>query len=311
MHRILIAGLPDRLAGWLAQRLPGVAVEVAYTGDDALAVLSEGIWAALVIDASVEGLPADRVIRYARASSRGRSLPVVLTVDPIADAHDEEALRRMVSELRVDRILLAPLDRGELARHVGALIQAEAASDAGEPAPSAASQAPAAVDASTAAGTSMPQPAPAAAGMGAAGPPEAVSAALAAVWERAMPTIFARIETVEKAVKAMLATGSVPRELREDAEREAHRLAGALGTFGSHEGTRLARSIESALAAGAPSGRDVGGRVWQTVAALRREVESRAPAGTVPRPAPAAEIAAPAPKAAAARGGAPRVAVLS
>jgi DNA-binding response OmpR family regulator/HPt (histidine-containing phosphotransfer) domain-containing protein len=270
MTRILIAGLPDGLAAWLAQRLPGVAVEVACTGDDALGLLGQGAWAALVIDRAVAGLPADRVIRGARASAGGRALPVVLTLDPDADGAGEDELRNLVSELRVDRVLLAPLDRGELARHVAALVQAEPAM---EPSPLRA-----------------PSPAPAAAP--APSPAPGLSAALVAVWEKAVPSLMERIDTIDRAVASLVGTGSLPRELREMAEREAHRLAGALGTFGSHEGTRLARTVEGALSPDAPLGSDVGGRIGQLAAALRAEVYARAasvrgPASSAAPPPPA------------------------
>jgi DNA-binding response OmpR family regulator/HPt (histidine-containing phosphotransfer) domain-containing protein len=294
MHRILIAGLPDRLAGWLAQRLRGVTVEVAYTGDDALSVLGEGTWAALIIDQAVEGLPADRVIRYARGRPGAGSLPVILTLDAERDSGGEDRLRRLVGELRVDRVLLAPLDRGELARHVATLVHTEPIA-AAEPAanrPGGAAPAGAAPD---------------------------VNAALAAVWERALPTILGRIQTIESAITALLTVGSVPREVRESAEREAHRLAGALGTFGSHEGTRLARAIEAGFAVDAPTGRDVGGRLSTVVSSLRREVEARAAAAgfatpavpsTPPPPAKEAPPAAPAPVPAPTAAGGPLLAVL-
>jgi DNA-binding response OmpR family regulator/HPt (histidine-containing phosphotransfer) domain-containing protein len=287
MKRILIAGLPDRLAAWLAQRLPGVAVEVAWTGDDALAVLGQGAWAALVIDRAVDGLAAEKVIRAVRSRASGRAMPVILTLDPDHDGAVEDDLRGLVSELRIDRVLLSPLDRGELARHVGNLLQTQPIADEPAPARMPASPAPAAPAAA---------PAPPAPPQTPVAPqPAALSAALAAVWERSLPSLMERIATIDQAVRSLTATGSLPRELRETAEREAHRLAGALGTFGSHEGTRLARAIESSLSADAPVGRDAGARIGQLAAALRREVDARAAASRAPSvpAAPAAPAAAP------------------
>ena len=75
--------------------------------------------------------------------------------------------------LRIDRLLLAPLDRGELVRHLASL---------GHLAPARPT-------------VPAPEPAPAGPTPVAAGSP-ALSAALAGVWQRALPTIVARIDAI-------------------------------------------------------------------------------------------------------------------
>src|SRR5262245_24253987 len=74
-------------------------------------------------------------------------------------------------------------------------------------------------------------------------------AAVAKIWERFKETIITRVTVLEQAATALL-EGRLDDELRQQAEREAHKLAGAVGTFGFTEGSRLAREIEHLLQAG-------------------------------------------------------------
>ena len=77
------------------------------------------------------------------------------------------------------------------------------------------------------------------------------AAALAAIWNRHLPSTRERLAQLDRA--ASLATdGRLTAPLRTDAAMAAHKLAGSLGTFGYHEGTRIARAIEQLLAAPAP-----------------------------------------------------------
>jgi DNA-binding response OmpR family regulator/HPt (histidine-containing phosphotransfer) domain-containing protein len=191
----------------------------------------------------------------------------------------------MVSELRIDRILLAPVDRGELARHAATLIARPAATEPESRAPSMAA-APSGQPPTSAANTAA----------------EAVSlnSALAAVWERSLPSVVARVDVIEKAVTAAM-LGALTAADRETAEREAHRLAGALGTFGLQQGSVLARQIEHALSATSSFSRDDASRLSGIAAALRREVVSRGgasperPASAEPMPASTSSTASASP----------------
>src|SRR6185369_3663361 len=60
---------------------------------------------------------------------------------------------------------------------------------------------------------------------------DTMRAAIAAVWERSRDTILARVEVLESAARAALA-GTLSEDNRRGAEREAHKLAGAVGSFG-------------------------------------------------------------------------------
>jgi DNA-binding response OmpR family regulator len=72
---------------------------------------------------------------------------------------------------------------------------------------------------------------------------------LATIWKRSEHILLDQVHIIERAVVA-----GIERRLdavtQGDAAREAHKLAGSLGTFGFHEGSRLARALELALAPG-------------------------------------------------------------
>lgn len=108
----------------------------------------------------------------------------------------------------------------------------------------------------------------------------ALDAAIEAIWLKHRPLMFARLAAIEAAVEAVCADGAghdrdsspLDEETRATAQRDAHKLAGALGTFGLHEGTRHARLLEHAFAEDGE--RDV--RVLrEAMTGLRAELESR------------------------------------
>lgn len=107
--------------------------------------------------------------------------------------------------------------------------------------------------------------------------PPGFSPALVAVWRRALPTFAARVAVLEDAVCHLLA-GSLDEELRARAEQEAHKLAGAMGTFGMPEGSALARRIEAALAAepAAALTPEAAAEIFPLTRALRRLLRSAA-----------------------------------
>lgn len=68
-------------------------------------------------------------------------------------------------------------------------------------------------------------------------------AAIAEVWQRFQPRVDEQIQILEQAVAA-LTDRSLTSELRQQAEQEAHTLAGSLGTFGFDRASQLARTLE-------------------------------------------------------------------
>jgi HPt (histidine-containing phosphotransfer) domain-containing protein len=75
--------------------------------------------------------------------------------------------------------------------------------------------------------------------------------ALRVVWERQHERVNGRIELVERAVAA-LAEDRLDDNLRADAGRAAHMLAGSLGMFGFVDASDAARELEAELARPAP-----------------------------------------------------------
>lgn len=96
--------------------------------------------------------------------------------------------------------------------------------------------------------------------------------AVAKIWERFKEATINRLIVLEQAVMALL-EGILSDELRRQAEREAHKLAGSVGMFGFAEGSRLARTIEQMLQAGTPLGQAETLRLSELVVLLRRELE--------------------------------------
>ncbi|MGI8983857.1 MAG: response regulator [Acidimicrobiales bacterium] len=69
---------------------------------------------------------------------------------------------------------------------------------------------------------------------------------LAAMWVASKAVLEAQAKVIERAVVAGIEQ-RLDREHQAEAAREAHKLAGSLGTFGFADGSRLARALELAL----------------------------------------------------------------
>jgi HPt (histidine-containing phosphotransfer) domain-containing protein len=102
-------------------------------------------------------------------------------------------------------------------------------------------------------------------------PHPGLDAAIAALWRDARPRALDRVATLESAVAA-LRDGALGADAAAEATREAHKLAGALGTFGMPAGSRHARAVEQRLAVGAGPGDAAA--LADEVAALRAVVEA-------------------------------------
>jgi len=102
-------------------------------------------------------------------------------------------------------------------------------------------------------------------------PTEGLDAAIAALWRDAQPRALDRVVVLEAAVAA-LRDGALDESTAAAATSEAHKLAGALGTFGMPDGSTRARAIELRLAGGV--GAHDAGELAEGVAALRAIVEA-------------------------------------
>jgi HPt (histidine-containing phosphotransfer) domain-containing protein len=74
----------------------------------------------------------------------------------------------------------------------------------------------------------------------------AMRASIAAIWDRGRGRVLERVATIAAAVEAVR-DGTLDEEARAAAESDAHKLAGALGSFGMPDGTDHARVLEHAF----------------------------------------------------------------
>ncbi|HEU0014887.1 MAG TPA: response regulator [Longimicrobium sp.] len=104
-----------------------------------------------------------------------------------------------------------------------------------------------------------------------------LAGAVAGVWARFREPVLARVDRLEQAALALLER-RLDDDARRAAEREAHKLAGSVGTFGFGEGSRLAREAEQLLAGPGALGQAEALRLADLAVALRRELSAE-PAG--------------------------------
>jgi diguanylate cyclase (GGDEF)-like protein len=211
-------------------------------GRAVLGALTGRGWSLLVLDAGITDLPAVDALRSVRVFPEGRSIPVLFCARGRLEA---DAAQTLVGTLGVNHLLYHPLDRDELLRHVAAILGVDP----------------------------LPEPPEA--------PAAQLGAAVAALWDKFRDTIFARVDAVEEAALALL-EGKLDEEMRRGAEREAHKLAGAAGSFGFAEASRLAREAEGILGGDVPAPAQAL-RLSELAVALRAELER----GPAPAPEPA------------------------
>lgn len=101
-----------------------------------------------------------------------------------------------------------------------------------------------------------------------------LSTGLQAIFDSSRGDFQRRVASVDAGVTAILA-GSLDDELRGLAERDAHKLAGSLGTFGLPRGSALASELEQRFARGHPTASTDEARLTGLVAGLRSELDSK------------------------------------
>lgn len=119
---------------------------------------------------------------------------------------------------------------------------------------------------------------------------EKMKAAVALLWQQFKEPAKKRVSILEEATQA-LKEGNLTQELQQDAEREAHKLAGSLGTYGFAEGSRIARKLENMFGC-FPLKSEEEPVLRELVIALRSEVEGGI---NSPKPAPTQEFRSPTP----------------
>ncbi|MBD1919952.1 winged helix-turn-helix domain-containing protein [Microcoleus sp. FACHB-831] len=98
-----------------------------------------------------------------------------------------------------------------------------------------------------------------------------IQAAMVSVWQRFKDKIVARVIVIEQAIAAVR-LGELSEGLRSEAESEAHKLAGSLGTFGFPCGSLLAKEIEEIFNSGAFLGENEALHLGELLAVLRNEL---------------------------------------
>lgn len=99
-------------------------------------------------------------------------------------------------------------------------------------------------------------------------------AAIKAVWHANRPVYLARVALLAAAAAALQA-GRLNAEGRAEAADEAHKVAGAAGTFGFPEASAIARQIEDMLRAEGPLPAAEGDRLAGLAEALRDRLDPR------------------------------------
>lgn len=113
-----------------------------------------------------------------------------------------------------------------------------------------------------------------------------LAAGLAAIWEKYRPSIEEQVRTIENAAVACL-EGALSPEARREAERAAHKLAGAAGTFGFARASELARDAEHLLVSSSELGGPEVLRLSEIAVSLAEEIAGAASLGP-PKATPSA-----------------------
>jgi diguanylate cyclase (GGDEF)-like protein len=234
VSRVLIAGLPEEIGDWLVAATPHLEVR---TADDLASTrdrLASDAVDLLIIDQRLPGGSAEELLREWSARDDGARPRVLVCVESAAPP----STRRLVRELGVERILVHPLDRGEVVHQVSAML-------------------PVASRGPDAAQTVDPR----------------LGAGLAELWDRYRGTSYERVDRIEDAVFQLL-EGRLDPETRREAERDAHKLVGSIGTFGFVEASAIAREAEEILGSGRELTPPDVLRLSDLVAALRAELQT-------------------------------------
>jgi diguanylate cyclase (GGDEF)-like protein len=105
-----------------------------------------------------------------------------------------------------------------------------------------------------------------------AAPSGALASAVSGIWEKFRGATLERVARLEAAAAAAFLNG-LSASQRRDAERDAHKLAGTVGTFGFTRGSELARQIEALMEGTQPLDGERVAELVELTGLLRRELE--------------------------------------
>lgn len=101
-----------------------------------------------------------------------------------------------------------------------------------------------------------------------------VNALLQKIWQDAQERVQAQLEVIHQTIVALETGTFALSELLPLAIREAHTLAGSLGTFGLHEGSEIARKIKAQLESETPLSEPVLQQLRQDLTALQTIIQA-------------------------------------
>ncbi len=239
MAKILAAGLESWIVRQIALRLPGTSIVELAEPDLVDAERNQQPGDLLILDHSLAAPKTpDLLARLRRVLPE---LPIIYCLDADAGAM---LVRRLLLDLKANEIMFHPMDAGALAERAAALLQLR--------------YDPAGEREST------------------DGRERALKRRLAGVWNRSRSRMLERLGVLDRASAALL-HGSLEPGLRTQAESEAHKLAGSLGTFGLHAASRFASEMEHLLRNDSMRSEARARRYADVAGALRAEIE-RSPA---------------------------------
>jgi diguanylate cyclase (GGDEF)-like protein len=253
MLKVLIAGLSPDLEPWLLRRLGDVSeltLETAHTGEETLLLLGHGKYHLLVVDDFLDGITTGEVIARARHELRLDNLRVIYCLERNRLGRAGEDLSSKL--LKDDQIIFHPVDREKLARDILVSCACGTKAQAEE----------------------------------GAGGDDSLDSVAADLWSQFKEHIFGQVTALEQGIAALLDGTSSP-DGQKQAQREAHKLAGSLGSLGFAHGTQVAREIEQTLRTEVLISQAEFLRLCDSVIQLRDELE-RGPVSSVQQVTPEA-----------------------
>lgn len=241
--QIIAAGVSEELAFWLQERLSVVSIQIPSSSEAILEELDRGNWSLLILDGSACDRNLAKVLEGAYSRLKQGQQSVIYCLEKHLDGYLPRKL--------VGQIFFHPLTWEELASAVAetlglSLPPLQEIKDKSE--------------------TKEPRKISAIAN-------DSLQISVRAIWEQFKPKNFRRLQVIDQFVNDLIA-GICRDELRQEATREAHKLAGSLGTFGFSEGSCIALKIEELLMTEAPLDNSSALLLSQWVAALYEELET-------------------------------------
>lgn len=252
--QIIAAGLSVELTSWLQERLGSVFIQQTASSEATLEEIHRGNWSLLILDQMVLNPKVTKVLEGAFSRLRGGKQLIIYCLE----ANRVSLLPRKI----VGQILFHPLNWEELATIVAETLSLSLS-------PARETRGKELVRSNREQETpqfSIPNSQSSITN-------SSLKSSVALLWEKFKVKILNRLVSLDQAANALL-TGELNDELRSLAVREAHKLAGSLGTYGFERGTHLAREIEELLESQATVSQPEAQRIAELVMALHLELEN-------------------------------------